>query len=137
MRSPLRARSARRTVCYHVRMNVRTNLMLPKELVEAIDEVAGPRGRSRYVTEALTRQLRRDRQKVAFEATFGALSAQDYPHWSTPEQVIDWVRAGRAEATDPGAEGEDAVDPRLDVRDRSPEGRPKRSGKVAADVRGG
>ena len=83
-------------------MNVRTNLLLPKELVEAVDAVAGPRGRSRYVAGAIERQLRRDRQLEAFEATFGSLSAADYPHWSTPERVVEWVRERRAETTDPG-----------------------------------
>jgi metal-responsive CopG/Arc/MetJ family transcriptional regulator len=88
-------------VCYSVRMNVRTNLLLPQELVEAVDEVAGPRGRSRYVARAVERQLRRDRQVDAFEATFGTLTASDYPQWSTPEAVVSWVRERRAETTDP------------------------------------
>jgi hypothetical protein len=105
-----------------MRMNVRTNLLLPEALVKGVDEIAGPRGRSRYVAQAIERQLRRDRQKEAFEATFGSLSTEDYPQWSTPEKVIDWVRDRRMETTDPGTEGEDVPDPRLDVRDRSPEG---------------
>jgi hypothetical protein len=88
-------------VCYGVRMNVRTNLLLPQELVEAIDEVAGPRGRSRYVARAVERQLRRDRQVDAFEATFDSLTASAYPQWSTPDQVVSWVRERRAETTDP------------------------------------
>ena len=49
--APVPPRGVRTIVCYGVRMNVRTNLMLPEELVEAIDEVAGPRGRSRWVTD--------------------------------------------------------------------------------------
>jgi len=80
-------------------MNVRTNLMLPEELVEAIDEVAGPRGRSRYVTEALTRQLRRDRLMIAARETAGAW--KDHPLFPTSEAVVAWVRAGRAEGSDP------------------------------------
>ena len=67
----------RMTVCYRVRMNVRTNLMLPQELVEAIDEVAGPRGRSRYVADVLARQIRRDRWYAAAKATAGAW--KDHP----------------------------------------------------------
>ena len=68
-------------VCYVVRMNVRTNLMLPEELVEAIDELAGPRGRSRYVTEVLERQIRRDRWYAAAKATAGAW--KDHPLFPT------------------------------------------------------
>lgn len=80
-------------------MNVRTNLMLPEELVADIDEIAGPRGRSRYVTEALTRQLRRDLLMRAAAETAG--SWKDHPLFPTDESVVDWVRAGRREGQDP------------------------------------
>ena len=85
----------------HLRMNVRTNLLLPKDLVEEVDRVAGPRGRSRYVTEALRAKVKRDRLKEAIERTAGVLRPEDYPEWSTSEKVVDWVRARRAETTDP------------------------------------
>ena len=94
-----------RTVVRHdVRMNVRTNLLLPKELVEEVDHFAGERGRSRYVAEALRARLKRDRLKEAIEKTAGVLRAEDYPEWPTSETVVDWVRARRAETTDPGPE---------------------------------
>jgi len=80
----------------------RTNLLLPEELVREVDRVAGPRGRSRYVAEAVQRQLRRDRLRQAFESTFGALNPADYPEWSSPENVVAWVRERRSEETDPG-----------------------------------
>jgi metal-responsive CopG/Arc/MetJ family transcriptional regulator len=83
-----------------VRMTVRTNLLLPKALVDEVDRYAGPRGRSRYVADALEARLRRDRLREAVEATAGILSAEDYPHWATPEKVVDWVSASRAEETD-------------------------------------
>lgn len=86
-------------VCHIVRMNVRTNLMLPKDLVERIDEVAGPRGRSRYVAAALERQLGRDLWYAAAQATTGAWN--DHPLFPTDESVVEWVRAGRAEEPNP------------------------------------
>lgn len=82
-------------------MNVRTNLLLPEALVHEVDHFAGPRGRSRYVTEALEMRLKRDRLIEVARETAGALSAEDYPHWATSEMVVDWVRALRAEDTDP------------------------------------
>lgn len=85
-------------------MNVRTNLLLPKALVDEVDRFAGPRGRSRYVAEALEARLRRDRFKEVIERTAGVLKAEDYPEWSTSEKVVEWVRARRAETTDPGPE---------------------------------
>jgi metal-responsive CopG/Arc/MetJ family transcriptional regulator len=85
-------------------MNVRTNLFLPKELVEEVDRYAGARGRSRYVADALRAKLKRDRLKEAIESTAGVLRPEDYPEWSTSEQVVEWVRARRSEVTDPGIE---------------------------------
>ena len=86
-------------------MTVRTNLLLPRELVEEVDRYAGPRGRSRYVAEALADRLRRDRLQEAVSKAAGALNREDYPEWRTPDQVVSWVRDRRAEETDAGANG--------------------------------
>jgi metal-responsive CopG/Arc/MetJ family transcriptional regulator len=85
-------------------MNVRTNLLLPKDLVAEVDRYAGQRGRSRYVADALRERLRRDRLRDAVRGTAGVLSAEDYPHWATPELVQAWVRERRDEVTGPGAD---------------------------------
>ena len=98
------ADGVRRGVCYGVRMNVRTNLMLPEDLVAEVDRYAGPRGRSRYVTEALELRLRRDRLREAIEATAGAW--KDHPLFPTSESVVEWVREGRRDRFDPWAEEE-------------------------------
>ncbi len=81
-------------------MNVRTNLLLPKELLDEVDRFAGERGRSRYVAEALRVKLKRDRFREMIERTAGVLSSEDYPEWATSEQVVEWVRARRREVTD-------------------------------------
>jgi len=81
-------------------MNVRTNLLLPKELVDEVDQVAGPRGRSRYVAEALAAHLRRDRLKAAVAATAGAW--KDHPLFPDRESVVEWVRERRRDVTDAG-----------------------------------
>jgi hypothetical protein len=83
-------------------MNVRTNLLLPEDLVSGVDEIAGPRGRSRYVAEAVARQLRRDRLMISARQTAGVW--KDHPLFPTDEAVVEWVRAGRGEARDPWAE---------------------------------
>ena len=81
-------------------MNVRTNLLLPKELIEEVDRYAGPRGRSRYVAEALALRLRRDRLLTAVTTTAGAW--RDHPLFPTSDAVVEWVRERRLETTDPG-----------------------------------
>ncbi len=87
-----------------VRMNVRTNLLLPKELVDEVDAFAGPRGRSRYVAEALTERLRRDKLRRVVAETAGAW--RDHPLFPTSEAVVEWVRERRAEVTNPDPDSE-------------------------------
>ena len=82
-----------------MRMSVRTNLLLPEALVREVDKYAGPRGRSRFVAEALEAKLKRERLREAIRSTAGILNADDYPYWRTSEDVVEWVRAGRAEKT--------------------------------------
>jgi len=81
-------------------MSVRTNLLLPGDLLAEVDAVAGPRGRSRYVAAALERQLRRDRWWAAAQATAGAWTAASHPEFGTPEAIEAWVRDRRAEDAD-------------------------------------
>ena len=85
-------------------MNVRTNLMLPEELVAAVDEIAGPRGRSRYVAETLERQVRRDRLARAIFETAGAW--KDNPLFPTDASVVDFIREGRESRYDPWTDGD-------------------------------
>lgn len=85
-------------------MTMRTNLVLPSDLVKEVDHYAGPRGRSRYVAEALAERLRRDRLREVVRQTAGVLSAEDYPHWGTRDDVLEWVRERRAEQTASGDE---------------------------------
>jgi hypothetical protein len=73
-------------------MNVRTNLVLPQELVDAADRFAGPRGRSRYVAEALAAQVKRDRLREAVDASAGVW--RDHPLFPSDTSVVDWVSDG-------------------------------------------
>lgn len=85
-----------------VRMTMRTNLLLPRELVERVDQLAGPRGRSRFVAEVLDRAVRRELQREALRSTAGMLKGKPgYEHWSTPERVVEWVSDLRASDRDP------------------------------------
>lgn len=85
-------------------MMVRTNLLLSKELVNEVDRYAGPRGRSRYVTEALEARLRRDRLREAARTTAGAWKGD--PRFPTAESVVAWVRGLRAEETSRPEDGD-------------------------------
>lgn len=78
-------------------MSVRTNLLLPEDLVEQLDRVAGPRGRSRYVADAVRDRIKRDERMAALREAAGAW--KDHPLFPTDQAVVDWVRALRSEET--------------------------------------
>ena len=76
----------------------RTNLTLPEELLAQVDALAGPRGRSRYVAEAVAQRVTRDRLGQAIRDTAGILVGT--PYEMTRDEVTAWVDALRSEETD-------------------------------------
>ncbi len=85
-------------------LRIPTNITLPADLVDEIDEVAGRRNRSRFIEEAARAKLKREELRLAIERRAGAWSKEERPEWATPEMVVEWVRRIRAEETDPGPE---------------------------------
>jgi len=73
---------------------VRTNLTIPKDLLSQVDELAGPRGRSQYIAEAVAQQVRRDRLRKVFEATAGAMIGK--PGWMTDDEALAFAKQLRA-----------------------------------------
>ena len=78
----------------------RTHVVLPREVVEAVDRLVGHRRRSQFMAEAVQEKLRRENLKAALDATAGSLKDADIPHWATPEQTSAWVRELRREDTE-------------------------------------
>ncbi|MBA2266055.1 MAG: hypothetical protein H0W17_06635 [Chloroflexi bacterium] len=77
---------------------MRTNVTLPGPLLARVDSVAGPRGRSRYVAEAVAQRVRRDELGAAIRETAGAMVGK--PGWMGPDDVISWVEGLRSEDTE-------------------------------------
>ena len=75
----------------------RTNVTLPAALLEEVDRYAGPRGRSRYVAEAVAQRVRRDALGAAIRETAGAMVGR--PGRMSPEVVAAWVDELRSEET--------------------------------------
>jgi hypothetical protein len=73
----------------------RTNVTLPEELLRQVDNLAGPRGRSRYVAEAVAKQVKRDRLRRAIELTAGAMVGN--PGRMGPDEVIEYVNSARGD----------------------------------------
>ncbi len=76
---------------------MRAHVVLDKELIDAIDEVAGKRKRSQFIEEAVRAKLQRERLGRAMAAAKGSINPADYPEWSTPQAVSDWVHNMRRE----------------------------------------
>jgi hypothetical protein len=57
----------------------RTHVVIPEQLVAAIDQVVGKRRRSQFLVEAATRELMRQRQRVAISQAAGAWKDEDHP----------------------------------------------------------
>lgn len=76
----------------------RTNVTLPGRLLAQVDRLAGPRGRSRYVAEAVARRVRRDELGAAIRETAGAMVGRS--GWMDPDEVTRWVEDLRSEETE-------------------------------------
>jgi len=81
-------------------MDKRIHIVLPEEVVEELDRVAGKRGRSNFIQQALANRLRHERQMAAIRyAAEHPLDRSDHPYWSTPEKVSEWVHNLRHESS--------------------------------------
>lgn len=76
----------------------RTNLTLPMALMREVDQLAGPRGRSRYVAEAVAQRVKRDRLGKAIRAAAGSLKGTR--HEMSRDEVTAWIDGLRSEETD-------------------------------------
>ncbi|OGN80965.1 MAG: hypothetical protein A2X23_10920 [Chloroflexi bacterium GWC2_73_18] len=75
----------------------RTNVTLPEDLLREVDRLAGPRGRSGYVAEAVALRVKRDRLARALRETAGAVPPSER---ATPSEIAARVEALRSEETD-------------------------------------
>jgi len=76
----------------------RTNVTLSQELLREVDELAGPRGRSQFVAEAVMAKVKRERLRRALDAARGSLIGTS--SYMTPDEAYRWVRSMREEDND-------------------------------------
>jgi metal-responsive CopG/Arc/MetJ family transcriptional regulator len=72
-------------------MHMRMHINLEDQLVQEIDAVAGSRGRSAFIRDAISREIDRRRRWTAFERAAGAAPA------FASHLPAEWVREGRRE----------------------------------------
>ena len=71
---------------------MRLHIELDDETVRAIDEISGPRGRSRFIRDAIEGALRHHGQRKLLSAARGSISAVGHD-WD--ENPSAWVRRQR------------------------------------------
>lgn len=74
-------------------MCMRLHITLGEGLVIEVDKLAGPRGRSEFIREAIEREVERRRSREALLRIVGA--APDFASHLPP----DWIRREREQAT--------------------------------------
>ncbi len=55
------------------------NFMLPEDLLNELRQLVGQRQQSRFVAQALRKELQRERLKNALQTSFGAWKDEDHP----------------------------------------------------------
>ena len=73
----------------------RTHIILPQELIEEIDAVVGPRGRSAFLVETARAELRRRRLLMFLRDDQPAWNDKDHPELSLG--AGPWVKRIRSE----------------------------------------
>ena len=76
----------------------RTNVTLPGDLLKEVDDLAGPRGRSQFVADAVAAKVKRERLRRALDASRGVFVGT--PSYMTPDEAYAWIRSMREEDSD-------------------------------------
>lgn len=74
----------------------RTHVVMSDDLLDAIDDAVGKRGRSRFLEEAAAEKLERLALEHALEETRGIARGPRYRHWHDREAASGWVRRSRS-----------------------------------------
>lgn len=73
----------------------RTHVILDDDVLKAIDDKVGQRGRSRFLEDAAREKLERLELEAAIREGAGLLKDKNYKHWHDTESVKEWVRTSR------------------------------------------
>lgn len=73
----------------------RAHVIIPEDIVQSIDMLVGKRKRSKFITEAAKKELKRLKLKKALEKAKGAWSDKDHPEFARKGGTYKWVRALR------------------------------------------
>jgi metal-responsive CopG/Arc/MetJ family transcriptional regulator len=72
-------------------MKTKAHLVLPREILEEVDQIAGKRKRSLFIAEATREKLQRERFLRTLEETQGAWSDKNHPDLKTARDLEQYV----------------------------------------------
>lgn len=78
---------------------VRAHVVLPAKLAHEIDELVGPRGRSAFLVEVATAEIKRRQLKAFLQRKEPAWTDENHPEIAS-RGAAAWVRAQRDEKSD-------------------------------------
>ena len=71
---------------------MRIHVVIPDELLKDIDELAGKRGRSRFIAEAAKARAYKEVTLKVLREGAGSIDASKHPEWGSTEKVARWIR---------------------------------------------
>lgn len=74
---------------------MRTHVILSSETLKAIDTFVGPRGRSKFIEEAVEKELQRKKLTAIAKKAGGSLKNVPIPGWESPKAAAQWVHNSR------------------------------------------
>ena len=77
----------------------RAHVVLPAKLLQEIDALVGPRGRSAFLVETAEKELKRRRLKAFLQRTEPAWKDEDHPEIAAMGTAA-WVRSQREEKSE-------------------------------------
>jgi metal-responsive CopG/Arc/MetJ family transcriptional regulator len=72
-------------------MKMKAHLVLPREMLEEVDQIAGKRRRSLFIAEATREKIERERFLKALEETRGAWNDRSHPELRTAKDMERYV----------------------------------------------
>ena len=79
---------------------IRTNIMIPVDLVEEIKKMVGAGNRSSFLVEAAWEKLERMKLENALKKAAGGWTAELHPEFQTQDDINKWLRSLRSEDAD-------------------------------------
>jgi hypothetical protein len=76
-------------------MNTKAHLVIPHEVLEEVDRIAGKRKRSLFITEATREKLERELFLKTLDETAGVWTDKNHPELRTDGDVERYVREKR------------------------------------------